>query len=127
MENELQMAIGIALVFALGYFVGNHHAVEHMTTKISQDPEGFIHLLKNFSKNTNSDELEFQRQGHMIYCYGKEYGFIAQATTFETLARKIREQLPNSEFIIPSDQKDFSTDELYEISKHLIIKSVDNA
>jgi hypothetical protein len=127
MDNELVDIILVFLTFVGGYLYGQYRAIDTMATKMTEDPEGFINLLRNTANNSNRDELEFQRQGNMIYCYGKHYGFLAQAADFETLAKRIREILPDSEFIIPSDQKGFSTDELYEISKHLVIKSVDNA
>jgi hypothetical protein len=127
MEFDFTPIIVVFLAFAGGYLYGQYQAIDNMATKITQDPDGFINLLKNMAKTTDRDELEFQRQGNMIYCYGKTYGFIAQSTDFKSLAEQIRRQLPDSEFIIPGDQKGFSTDELYEISKHLVIKSVDNA
>ena len=110
-----------AIVFIVGYVLGQHHAIDTVTDKIIEDPEGFINLVKN-AKGANRETLELHRDKDTIYCFGKRHGFLAQANNFQSLAEQVRKQLPDSEFIIPSDQKDFSCDELYEIAKHLTIK-----
>jgi hypothetical protein len=117
----IEPLILIVIVFIVGYILGQHHAIDMITDKIIEDPEGFIRLVKN-AKNQNQETLELRRDKGVIYCFGKRHGFLAQAENFETLAEQIRRQLPDSEFVIPGDQKDFTQDELYEIAKCLVIK-----
>jgi hypothetical protein len=112
-----------AIVFIVGYMLGQHHAIDTMTDKIIADPEGFINLVKN-AKNQDQETLELRRDKGVIYCFGSNKGFLAQAEDFDTLAQRIREALPGKSYLIPA-QKDFTTDELYNLAK-LLQKNVDN-
>jgi hypothetical protein len=103
--------------------LGQHHAIDTVTDKIIEDPEGFINLVRN-CKNQDQETLELRRDKGVIYCFGSNKGFLAQAEDFDTLARRIREVLPDSAYFIPA-QKDFTTDELYNLAK-LLQKNVDN-
>ena len=113
-----------AIAFIVGYVLGGHHAIDTVTDKIIEDPEGFVNLVKN-AKGEQRETLELHRDKGVIYCFGKEKGFLAQAEDLDTLALRIREALPNSGYFIPA-QKGFSTDELYNLAK-LLQKTVDNA
>jgi len=113
-----------AIVFIVGYMLGQHHAIDTMTDKIIADPEGFINLVRN-CKNQDQETLELRRDKGVIYCFGSNKGFLAQAEDLDTLAQRIREVLPNSAYFIP-EQKDFTTDELYNLAK-LLQKNVDKA
>jgi hypothetical protein len=112
-----------AIVFIVGYMLGQHHAIDTMTDKIIADPEGFINLVRN-CKNQDQETLELRRDKGVIYCFGSNKGFLAQAEDLDTLAQRIREVLPDSAYFIP-EQKDFTTDELYDLAK-LLQKTVDN-
>jgi len=112
-----------AIVFVVGYILGQHHAIDTVTDKIIEDPEGFVNLVKN-AKGEHKETLELHRDKGVIYCFGRNKGFLAQAEDLYTLALRIREALPNTGYIIPA-QKDFSTDELYNLAK-LLQKTVDN-
>jgi hypothetical protein len=112
------------IAFIVGYMLGGHHAIDTVTDKIIADPEGFINLVKN-AKGENKETLELRRDKGVIYCFGSNKGFLAQAEDLDTLALRIREALPDSAYFIPA-QKDFSTDELYNLAK-LLQKTVDNA
>jgi hypothetical protein len=113
-----------AIVFVAGYMLGQHHAIDTMTDKIIADPEGFINLVRN-CKNQDQETLELRRDKGVIYCFGSNKGFLAQAEDLDTLAQRIREVLPDSAYFIP-EQKDFTTDELYNLAK-LLQKNVDKA
>jgi hypothetical protein len=119
----IEPLILIVIVFVAGYMLGQHHAIDTVTDKIIEDPEGFINLVRN-AKNQDQETLELSRDKGLIYCFGKNKGFLAQAEDFDTLARRIREVLPDSAYFIPP-QKDFTTDELYNLAK-LLQKNVDN-
>ena len=112
-----------AIVFIVGYMLGQHHAIDTVTDKIIADPEGFVNLVKN-AKGERSETLELYKDKGLIYCFGKNKGFLAQAEDIHTLAQRIREALPDSAYFIPA-QKDFTTDELYDLAK-LLQKNVDN-
>jgi len=124
METLIETVIPLILVFVAGYMLGGHHAIDTVTDKIIADPEGFVNLVKN-AKGEQRETLELHRDKGVIYCFGKEKGFLAQAEDLDTLALRIREALPNSGYFIPA-QKGFSTDELYNLAK-LLQKTVDNA
>jgi membrane-bound lytic murein transglycosylase B len=68
--------------------------------------------------------LELRRDKGVIYCFGSNKGFLAQAEDMHTLAQRIRQALPDKAYFIP-EQKDFTTDELYNLAK-LLQKNVDN-
>jgi hypothetical protein len=119
----IEPLILIVIVFIIGYMLGQHHAIDTVTDKIIADPEGFINLVKN-AKNQNQETLELRRDKGVIYCFGKRHGFLAQAENFETLAQCIQKALPGKSYLIPA-QKDFTTDELYNLAK-LLQKNVDN-
>jgi hypothetical protein len=112
-----------AIVFVAGYMLGQHHAIDTMTDKIIADPEGFINLVRN-CKNQDQETLELRRDKGVIYCFGTNKGFLAQAEDLDTLAQRIQEALPGKSYLIPA-QKDFTTDELYNLAK-LLQKNVDN-
>ena len=112
-----------AIVFIVGYMLGQHHAIDTMTDKIIADPEGFINLVRN-CKNQDQETLELRKEKGVIYCFGSNKGFLAQAEDLDTLALRIREALPDTGYFIP-EQKDFTTDELYNLAK-LLQKNVDN-
>jgi hypothetical protein len=124
METLIETVVPLILVFVAGYMLGGHQAIDTVTDKIIADPEGFINLVKN-AKGENKETLELRRDKGVIYCFGSNKGFLAQAEDLDTLALRIREALPNTGYIIPA-QKDFSTDELYNLAK-LLQKTVDNA
>jgi len=113
-----------AIAFIVGYVLGGHHAIDTVTDKIIEDPEGFVNLVKN-AKGEQKETLELHRDNGVIYCFGRNKGFLAQAEDLDTLALGIRQALPNSGYFIPV-QKGFSTDELYNLAK-LLQKTVDNA
>jgi hypothetical protein len=113
-----------AIVFIVGYILGQHHAIDNITDKIIEDPEGFVNLVKN-AKGEYKETLELRREKGVIYCFGSNKGFLAQAEDLDTLAQRIRKALPNTGYLIPA-QKDFTTDELYNLAK-LLQKNVDNA
>jgi hypothetical protein len=119
----IEPLILIVIVFIVGYMLGQHHAIDTITDKIIEDPEGFINLVKN-AKNQDQETLELRRDKGVIYCFGSNKGFLAQAEDFDTLAQRIRQALPDSAYFIPA-QKDFTTDELYNLAK-LLQKNVDN-
>ena len=119
----IEPLILIVIVFIIGYMLGQHHAIDTITDKIIADPEGFINLVKN-AKNQYQETLELRRDKGVIYCFGSNKGFLAQAEDFDTLAQRIREALPGKSYLIPA-QKDFTTDELYNLAK-LLQKNVDN-
>jgi len=112
-----------AIVFVVGYILGQHHAIDNITDKLIEDPEGFVNLIKK-AKAADTETLELHRDKDTIYCFGSNEGFLAQATDMPTLALRIREALPNKGYFIPA-QKDFTTDELYNLAK-LLQKNVDN-
>lgn len=124
METLIETVVPLILVFVAGYMLGGHQAIDTVTDKIIEDPEGFINLVKN-AKGENKETLELRRDKGVIYCFGSNKGFLAQAEDLDTLALRIREALPNTGYLIPA-QKDFSTDELYSLAK-LLQKTVDNA
>jgi len=113
-----------AIVFVVGYILGQHHAIDNITDKIIEDPEGFVNLIKK-AKAADTETLELSRDKGVIYCFGSNKGFLAQAEDLDTLAQRIREALPGKSYLIPA-QKDFTTDELYNLAK-LLQKNVDNA
>ena len=119
----IEPLILIVIVFIIGYMLGQHHAIDTVTDKIIADPEGFINLVKN-AKNQNQETLELRRDKGVIYCFGSNKGFLAQAEDMHTLAQRIRQALPDKAYFIPA-QKDFTTDELYNLAK-LLQKNVDN-
>ena len=123
METLIETVVPLILVFVAGYMLGQHHAIDTVTDKIIEDPEGFINLVKN-AKNQDQETLELSRNKGVIYCFGSNKGFLAQAEDFDTLARRIQEALPGKSYLIPA-QKDFTTDELYNLAK-LLQKNVDN-
>jgi hypothetical protein len=123
METLIETVVPLILVFVAGYMLGGHQAIDTVTDKIIEDPEGFVNLVKN-AKGERSETLELHKDKGVIYCFGKNKGFLAQAEDMHTLAQRIREALPDSAYFIPA-QKDFTTDELYNLAK-LLQKTVDN-
>jgi hypothetical protein len=119
----IEPLILIVIVFIIGYMLGQHHAIDTITDKIIADPEGFINLVRN-AKSQEQETLELHRDKGVIYCFGSNKGFLAQAEDLDTLAQRIREALPDTGYFIPA-QKDFTTDELYNLAK-LLQKNVDN-
>jgi hypothetical protein len=123
METLIETVVPLLLVFVAGYMLGGHQAIDTVTDKIIEDPEGFINLVKN-AKGEHKETLELRRDKGVIYCFGSNKGFLAQAEDLDTLAQRIREALPDTGYFIP-EQKDFTTDELYNLAK-LLQKTVDN-
>jgi hypothetical protein len=119
----IEPLILIVIVFIVGYMLGQHHAIDTITDKIIADPEGFINLVRN-AKSQEQETLELRRDKGVIYCFGSNKGFLAQAEDLDTLAQRIQEALPGKSYLIPA-QKDFTTDELYNLAK-LLQKNVDN-
>jgi hypothetical protein len=123
METLIETIIPLTLVFIAGYVLGQHHAIDNITEKLIADPEGFGNLIKK-AKAADTETLELHRDKDTIYCFGSNEGFLAQAPDMPTLAQRIQEALPGKSYLIPA-QKDFSTDELYNLAK-LLQKNVDN-
>jgi hypothetical protein len=124
METLIETIIPLILVFAAGYVLGQHHSIDTITDNIIADPEGFVNLIKK-AKAADTETLELHRDEDTIYCFGTKKGFLAQAPDMPTLALRIRQALPNKGYLIPA-QKDFTTDELYELAK-LLEKTIDKA
>jgi hypothetical protein len=123
METLIEPLIMCAIVFVVGYILGQHHAIDNITDKLIEDPEGFVNLIKK-AKAVDTETLELRRDKGVIYCFGSNKGFLAQAEDMHTLAQRIRQALPDKAYFIPA-QKDFTTDELYNLAK-LLQKNVDN-
>ena len=123
METLIETVVPLILVFVAGYTLGGHQAIDTVTDKIIEDPEGFVNLVKK-AKGEQKETLELRRDNGVIYCFGSNKGFLAQAEDLDTLAQRICEALPNTGYFIPA-QKDFTTDELYNLAK-LLQKNVDN-
>jgi len=121
----IEPIIMCVIVFIAGYALGQYHAIDTVTDKIVADPEGFINLIRN-AKAPNKEPLELHKEKGVIYCFGKNRGFLAQAKDFDSLAREIRRALPNMDYVINLPQKDFTEEELYNLAK-LLQKNVDNA
>ena len=124
METLIEPLIMCAIVFVVGYILGQHHAIDNITDKLIEDPEGFVNLIKK-AKAVDTETLELRRDKGVIYCFGSNKGFLAQAEDMHTLAQRIRQALPDKAYFIPA-QKDFTTDELYNLAK-LLQKNVDNS
>jgi hypothetical protein len=123
METLIETVVPLLIVFVAGYMLGQHHAIDNITDKIIEDPEGFVNLIKK-AKAADTETLELSRDKGVIYCFGTNKGFLAQAPDMPTLAQRIQEALPGKSYLIPA-QKDFTTDELYNLAK-LLQKNVDN-
>ena len=123
METLIETVVPLLIVFVAGYMLGQHHAIDNITDKIIEDPEGFVNLIKK-AKAADTETLELSRDKGVIYCFSTNKGFLAQAPDMPTLAQRIQEALPGKNYLIPA-QKDFSTDELYNLAK-LLQKNVDN-
>jgi hypothetical protein len=119
----IEPLILIVIVFVAGYMLGQHHAIDTITDNIIADPDGFVNLIKK-AKTADTETLELRRDKGVIYCFGSNKGFLAQAEDMHTLAQRIRQALPDKAYFIPA-QKDFTTDELYNLAK-LLQKNVDN-
>jgi len=121
--DVIEPIVMCVIVFIAGYALGQYHAIDSVTDKIVADPEGFIDLVRK-AKGQDKETLELHRDKGVIYCFGSNKGFLAQAEDLDTLAQRIRQALPDKGYIIPA-QKDFTTDELYNLAK-LLQKTVDN-
>ena len=122
--DVIESIIMCVIVFIAGYALGQYHAIDSVTDKIVADPEGFINLIRN-AKSPNKEALELHKEKGMIYAFGKNRGFLAQAKDFDSLAQEIRRALPNVDYVINLPQKDFTAEELYDLAK-LLKKHVDN-